>query len=249
MQELLDRVAIVTGGASGIGRATALMMAKAGARIVVADRDETAGPAVAREIVAQGGKAVYQSVDVSSDEQCASMVDAAVRAFGTLDIAFNNAAISGSPALLHEVGVASWRRMLDVTLSGVFHCMTHQLKVMKERGRGAIVNTSSVAGLVALPGMSHYSAAKHGVIGLTKAAAGEYARYGIRINALCPGFTTTAMSTQEHLINKMDKIIAKSAMRRAGTPEEQAEMVLWLCSDRASFVTGAHFNVDGGLLL
>ncbi|MEC5408523.1 glucose 1-dehydrogenase [Paraburkholderia sp. MPAMCS5] len=249
MSDLQGKVAIVTGGAAGIGRATARLFAQAGARVVVADRAEAAAQAVVAEIEQAGGEALFQRVDVSREEDCAAMVEAAVARFGRLDIAFNNAGIPGRVARTEDQGLAHWHRIIDVNLTGVFHCMVHELRAMKAHG-GAIVNTASVAGVRGAPYSSAYAASKHGVIGLTRSAAREYGRYGIRINAICPGVVKTAMADElaaASLPGSSDALLAASILRRPGEPEEAAELVLWLCSDKASFVAGANYMVDGGL--
>lgn len=248
MSDLQDKVALVTGGASGIGRATAMLFARAGAKVVIGDMNEALGQAVVAEIEQAGGQALFRRTDVSRDEDCAALVAAAVQHYGKLDIAFNNAGISGEPALLETHSLEQWHRIIAVNLTGVFQCMVHQVKVMKERG-GAIVNTSSIAGISAAPGGTAYSASKHGVIGLTRSAAREYGRYGIRINAVCPGFIATPMTeagASEFARAKLEKVLAGAAIRRPAEPSEVAEMVLWLSSAKASYVTGAHFVVDAG---
>jgi len=247
MSEFQGKAAIVTGGASGIGRATALRFAQGGAKVVVADMSEAAGQAVVDEIRELGGEAFYQPVDVRRDEDCSAMVQAAMSRFGRLDLAFNNAGITGTLALTGEQPLENWRKVIDVDLTGVFQCMLHELKVM-EAG-GVIVNTASIAGVTGLPGFAPYTAAKHGVIGLTRAAAKEYGRKGIRINAVCPGFVSTPMTVGTDTKapdGAVDKAVAGTVLRRAADPNEIAELVLWLCSDKASFVTGAHYLVDGG---
>ncbi|SAK86241.1 short-chain dehydrogenase/reductase SDR [Caballeronia hypogeia] len=249
MSDLQGRVAIVTGGAAGIGRATALLFARAGARVVVADRAEEAARAVVAEIEREGGEAMFQHVDVSREEDCAAMVKAAVERFGRLDIAFNNAGMPGRVSKTEDQGFAHWHRIIDVNLNGVFHCMVHELRAMKEHG-GSIVNTASVAGVRGAPFSSAYAASKHGVIGLTRSAAREYGRYGIRINAICPGVVKTAMAEELATASPpgtADALLAASILRRPGEPEEAAELVMWLCSDKASFVAGAHYMIDGGL--
>jgi len=250
MSDMQDKVVIVTGGAAGIGRATALLFAREGARVVVADMSEEAGRAVVGEIEEAGGQAFFQRVDVRRDEDCAAMVQATVDRYGRLDAAFNNAGVSGgTPALISDTGLAAWCQVIDINLTGVFQCMVHELKVMKAQGSGAIVNTASIMGLQGTPGGAAYSASKHGVIGLTRTAALEYGKYGIRVNALCPGYVETAMTVggdADFARAYLDRVVGATALRRLGRPEEQAETVVWLCSDKASFVTGSHFVVDAG---
>ncbi|MDD2058505.1 SDR family oxidoreductase [Pseudomonas sp. GD03860] len=249
MTLLQGKVAIVTGGASGIGKATARLFASEGARVVVADTNEQAGQAVVDLIEQVGGRAFFQAVDVRRDEQCAALVAATLERFGQLDIAFNNAGISGTPGLTESQSLEQWRLVLDINLTGVFNCMVHQLRAMKARG-GSIINTASIMGLQGTPGAAAYSASKHGVIGLTRSAALEYGKHGIRINALCPGYVTTPMTTgseSEFNARTLEMALKTVALRRLGEPREQAEMALWLASDNASYVTGAHFVVDGGV--
>ena len=248
MKLLQNQVAIVTGGSSGIGRATALLFAREGARVVVADMNDAAGQAVVDDIRRAGGDAFYQRVDVRQDEECAALVEVTLGHYGQLDIAFNNAGISGTTALTQDQTLEHWRNVLYVNLTGVFNCMVHELRAMKERG-GSIINTASIMGLQGTPGASAYSASKHGVLGLTRSAALEYGKFGVRINALCPGFVDTPMIVgansefDQQILAAMLKTIAQ---RRLGEPSEQAEMVLWLASDRSSYATGGHFVVDGG---
>lgn len=248
MSLLDDKVAIVTGAASGIGRATALLFASHGAIVVASDVSDAAQDVVT-QIEGAGGRALYQRTDVTLDEDCAALVAATISRFGRLDVAFNNAGISGTPSLTEDQGLVQWRRVIDVNLNGVFNCMVHELRAMRSRG-GVIVNTASIAGIEAAPGGAAYTASKHGVIGLTRTAAREYGKHGIRINAVCPGFIATPMTVgdaTEFASEVIEKGVARAAIRRLAEPREIAEMVLWLCSDKASFVTGAHFLVDGGV--
>ena len=240
------KVALVTGAASGIGRATALALARDGARVLVADRDGAGVQAVAKAIAQQGGEAVATQTDVSQPEQVEAMVRAAVDAFGRLDCAVNGAGILATPALLHELALDQWERTLAVNLTGVFLCMQHELRVMREQGAGSIVNVASGGGVLGTPALGHYCASKHGVLGLTKTAALENARGGVRVNAICPGSTDTPMlqgfmgSSPE--ARKM--ILASAPPGRLGTAEEVAQAAVWLCSDRASYVSGESLFVD-----
>ena len=249
MNEMKDKVAIVTGGATGIGRAAALLFAEEGARVVVADVADEAGAQTVRDIEAAGGQAIFQHLDVRSEADCAGLVEAALTRFGGLDAAFNNAGISGSTSLTEDQGLELWRLVLDVNLTGVFNCMVPQLRAMKGRG-GAIVNTASIAGTRGAAGAAAYSASKHGVIGLTRTAALEYARHGIRINAVCPGYIETPMTVGERSIfdrSRLDKVVSAVPMRRIGQAREIAQMVLFLCTGRASYLTGTTAIVDGGV--
>jgi NAD(P)-dependent dehydrogenase (short-subunit alcohol dehydrogenase family) len=248
MKLLQNKVAIVTGGSSGIGRATALLFAREGARVVVADMNDAAGQAVVDEIRQSDGDAFFQRVDVRREEDCAALVEVTLGQYGQLDIAFNNAGISGSTGLIENQSLEHWRNVLDVNLTGVFNCMVHELRAMKARG-GSIINTASIMGLQGTAGASAYSASKHGVIGLTRSAALEYGKYGVRINALCPGFVETPMIVgvgSEFDPDTLATMLKTIPQRRLGEPSEQAQMVLWLASDRSSYATGGHFVVDGG---
>jgi NAD(P)-dependent dehydrogenase (short-subunit alcohol dehydrogenase family) len=241
----------VTGGASGIGRATAVAMAREGARVAVADRaEETAAETVAL-INAAGGQAIAIGGDVTKEADVAATVERTVSAFGRIDCAFNNAgvatrAVGPAGQRIHELSQASFDTMLAVNLTGVFLCLKHEVAQMLTQGvGGAIVNTASIAGLIGLPTSAHYVAAKHGVVGLTKTAAMEYAQDGIRVNCVNPGYVKTPM-TKETMETRFDEIMAKVPMRRLGIPEEIAEAVVWMCSDKASFMTGASHVIDGG---
>ena len=252
MAGLLDgKSALVTGGGGGIGRATALAFAREGARVAVADyAADMAAETVAR-INADGGQAITLTGDVTDAEVVKSMLDDTVVAFGRLDCAFNNAGIApyqvdASGKKTAEWSEESFDRMIAVNLKSVWLCMKAEIvQMLAQGGGGAIVNTGSIAGLIGLVTSSAYVAAKHGVIGLTKTAALEYAEQNIRVNAVCPGFIKTRM-TEDTMRRRGEAIISHIPNGRMGAPEEIAEMVVWLCSDRASYVTGAAYNVDGG---
>jgi NAD(P)-dependent dehydrogenase (short-subunit alcohol dehydrogenase family) len=249
----MGRVALVTGGSSGIGRASARAFAAAGYAVVVADVDDAGGAETVRGIEADGGSATYVHADMTEVGDVAALVPAALRAYGRLDAAHNNAGIGGEPAPTAEYPLDGWHRILAVNLTGTFLCMRHEIAHMLEAGGGAIVNTASTFGLVGVPGMAAYTATKHGIVGLTRGAALEYATHGIRINAICPGATRTPQL--EEFFGMLapgdpDAAAADFAARepvgRLGRPEEIAAAAVWLCSDAASFVTGLAMPVDGG---
>ena len=259
MPGLLDgKSALVTGGGGGIGRATALAMAREGARVAVADfAAETAAETVAM-VNAAGGQAITLTGDVTRERDVRGMLDDTILAYGRLDCAFNNAGVAGYQVGAVGQKTAEWSeesfdRMIAVNLKGVWLCLRAEIRQMLAQvgadGRtgGAIVNTASVAGLLGLPTSCAYVAAKHGVIGLTKTAAIEYAGDEIRVNAVCPGYIKTKM-TEDAMRRRGDAILARTPFHRMGEPEEIAEMVVWLCSDRASYVSGAAYNVDGGMV-
>jgi NAD(P)-dependent dehydrogenase (short-subunit alcohol dehydrogenase family) len=242
------RVAIVTGASRGIGAATARVFADAGAAVVLAARDGARLATVASEIGASGGRALPVATDVSDSRSVATLVERTVEAFGRLDIAFNNAAGGGHlPTPLAEVAVEHFESAVAVTLRGTFLSMKYEIPAMLEHGGGAIVNMSSTAGLEAVAGLAGYVSAKHGVIGLTKVAALDYADRGVRVNAVAPGPILTDRLAQAG--EEMQKRAGTAMpMRRIGTPEEVANTVAWLCSDAASFITGVIVPIDGGKL-
>lgn len=243
--DFTGRSVLITGAATGIGRATALAFSAAGASIVIGDVDPRAEGTVS-DIVAAGGKAVFQKTDVSDSGQVQALVARAVSEFGALDVAFNNAGLLPPTAPLAEQSEEDWHRIINVDVTGVFLCLKHELAQMVKAGRGAIVNTASVAGLRADPGMAPYVAAKHAVAGLTKAAAIDYATQGIRVNAIAPGLVRTPMT--ERWLNDpqmRDQVLADSPIRRAAEPEDIAALVLFLASDLANIVTGAVYPIDG----
>ena len=244
---LAGRVALVTGGASGIGRATAELFAEQGAAVVVADVNE-AGEETVAAVTEAGGQATFVRGDVSVETDVEAMVEVAESVYGGLDAAFNNAGIGVPLEPFEELDSDRWARVLAVNLGGVCLCMKHELAVMVPRGRGTIVNTSSVAGLVGTPQSAPYTAAKHGVVGLTRTAALEHGRNGIRVNAIAPGFTRTPMVKElfENPSSEIEQLLALSPLGRVAEPSEIAEAALWLTSPASSFVTGHVLVVDGG---
>ena len=247
---LNDKIALITGGASGIGRASALAIAREGAKVAVADvLVEGAGETVGL-IESGGGQAIAIEADVSNAANVEAMVQKVIEAYGRIDCAFNNAGIEGQVASTEEYSEEIFDRVIDINLTGVWLCLKYEIPRMLEHGSGAIVNTASGAGLVGTPGLSAYVASKHGVVGLTKTAALEYAKLGIRVNAVCPGVIETPMvqrlsSGQPQM---GEALVAAEPIGRVGQPEEIAESVVWLCSDAASFVTGHAMSVDGGFV-
>ena len=250
-ESLKDKVVLVTGGGSGIGRATAQAFTRLGAKVVVSDIVAPGGLETVKGIKESGGDAIFVASNVTVPTQVRELTDRTVKVYGRLDCAVNNAGI-GIPARLqvHEITEEDWDRVIDVNLRGVWLCMKYEIPHMLEQGGGSIVNISSIYGLVGAPGTGAYTVSKHGVAGLTKIAALDYAQQGIRVNAVGPGYTRTAMVKRVLDVNpKMeDWMIEKTPMGRIGVPEEIAEMVVWLSSDEASFVTGSVVPVDGGVV-
>jgi NAD(P)-dependent dehydrogenase (short-subunit alcohol dehydrogenase family) len=250
-RELEGLVAVVTGAGNGIGRATALAFAREGAKVVVSDVDGRAGEETVAQVRRAGGEARFAAADVSKEADVISLIEGTVKSYGRLDVAFNNAGISGTQAAVADLTEVQWAQVLAVNLTGVFLCMKHELLHMEKQGRGAIINNASILGTVGFAGAAAYTASKHGVLGLTKVAAIEYATKGIRVNAVCPGFIVTPMLENAGLL--ADSTVRKTlenmhAQKRMGNPSEVAEAVTFLASSRASFITGHPLLVDGGFV-
>ena len=248
MQSIMKgKVALVTGAGSGIGRASAIAFGARGAAVMVADVDAAGGTETVKLIADAGGRAEFITCDVGSADEIKAMVRATVTAFGRLDYAFNNAGIN--PMMADQWQEEAWNKMLDINLTGVMLCMREEIAVMRENGGGAIVNTSSINGLVGNGNQPAYVATKHGVVGLTRMAALAEATNNIRVNAVCPGVIETAMTAAAAAVPEYKAAMeSMTPMGRMGRPEEIAEAVVWLCSDGASFVTGHPMVVDGGAL-
>ena len=246
---LKNKVVLVTGAASGIGQAIALLAAREGARLVLSDIDEHAGQEVVKQVRALGAEALFAASDVGKPEDAQALVDQAIAHHGRLDVACNNAGIGGASALLADYATDDWAQVISINLSGVFYGMRAQIPAMLKGGGGAIVNTASILGMVGMATAPAYTAAKHGVIGLTQAAAIAYSGQGLRINAVGPGFIHTPMiNALEEDADAKAALIAEHPIGCLGLPEEVAELVVWLASSRASFVTGGYYPVDGGYL-
>jgi NAD(P)-dependent dehydrogenase (short-subunit alcohol dehydrogenase family) len=243
------KIALVTGAGSGIGRATALVFAREGAKVLVADVVVDGGEETVRQIKAAGGEALFIKADMAKAAEVEAMVQKAVTTYGRLDCAHNNAGIEGATGRTADYREEDWDRVIRVNLTGVWFCMKYEISQMLKQGGGAIVNTASDAGLLGVPQMPAYVASKHGVVGLTKTAALEYAKSGIRVNAVCPGVIKTPMVERitSQRAGRAERMAAAEPVGRMGKPEEIAEAVVWLCSEAASFVTGLPMSVDGGI--
>jgi len=249
-EELQGKVAIVTGGTSGIGRDAAVLFAKAGAKVVVAGRREAEGKATVDQIRGAGGDGLFVKTDVARAADVQALVKKTVENYGRVDIAFNNAGIEGAASPITEQSEEDWDRTMDINLKGVWLCLKYEIQQMLKQGSGgAIVNMSSVAGLIGAAGMATYCSSKHAVLGLTKSAALETAKSGIRINAVCPAVIETAMAERLFGAPEVEKhMLGMHPIGRFGKPMEIAEAVLWMCSDRASFMTGQALVMDGGFM-
>jgi NAD(P)-dependent dehydrogenase (short-subunit alcohol dehydrogenase family) len=246
------KVAVVTGGSSGMGRATALAFAREGAKVIIADKNVKGGEETVRIIKQVGGEATFVKTDVSKATEVEALVNKTIELYGRLDCAFNNAGIASSGVYTADCTEENWDRTINVNLKGMWLCLKYEIPWMVEHGGGAIVNTSSVVGLMGSPNISDYVVSKTGIVGLTKSAALEYAKAGIRVNAVCPGMIDTPMAKpkkgESDFFSWDERAKREVPLGRRGTPEEVAEAVLWLCSDAASYVTGIAMPVDGGLL-
>lgn len=246
---LNGKVCLVTGGAAGIGKAVALVWAREGAKVVVSDIDDNAGLATVEEIKKLGAEAIYVHANVREASQLEHMVNETVKHFGRLDVACNNAGIGGVAQPVADYPLDNWSLVIDINLSSVFYSMKYQIPAMLKNGGGSIINMASILGAVGFETAAAYASAKHGVVGLTQTAAIEYSSKGLRVNAVGPGFIETALTsglTTNSAANAM--LIDRHPIGRLGKPEEVAELVLWLSTDRASFVTGSYYPVDGGYL-
>lgn len=242
-----NKVALVTGAASGIGRATALAFAREGAHVVVSDTDIQGGNETVEQIAAQNGNALFVQTDVSVSTEVQHLIQQTIDRYGRLDYACNNAGIGGEAALTADYSEESWNKVISINLTGVWLCMKYEIRQMLEQGGGSIVNMASILGWVGFQTAPAYVASKHALLGLTKNAAIEYGKQNIRVNAVCPAFIRTPLIEKTMSEEQIAQVLTPlHPMGRIGTPEEVAELVIWLCSDKASFVTGGAYLVDGG---
>lgn len=249
MAEFDGKVAIVTGAASGIGRTTAQFFARDGAKVVVSDVDEQGGEETVQRIEDAGGDAFFVRTDVSEPEDCEAMVRKTIEVYDRLDYACNNAGIAGEENPIADYTIEGWQKLIGINLSGVFYCMKYEIPEMLRAGGGAIVNMASILAQVGFATAPAYVSSKHGVVGLSENAAIEYGQHGIRVNSVGPGFIHTSMiSDLEQDEETYNMLKSLHPIGRLGKPEEVAELVMWLCSDKASFVTGGYYPVDGGYL-
>jgi NAD(P)-dependent dehydrogenase (short-subunit alcohol dehydrogenase family) len=249
MAQFSDKVALVTGSASGIGQITAQFYAREGAKVVISDVDIEGGKETVEMIKSDGGEACFVKADVSSPEDCENLVQSAINEYGRLDIACNNAGIAGEQSPTADYSIEGWQKLIAINLSGVFYCMKYEIPAILKAGGGSIVNIASILGKVGFAGAPAYVTAKHGVVGLTQNAAVEYGKSGIRINAVGPGFIHTPLISElEEDKETKEQLVALHPIGRLGQPEEVAELVIWLSSDKASFITGSYYPIDGGYL-
>jgi len=248
MSSFQSKVALITGGSSGIGRATALAFAREGAKVIVASRRENESRETVRLVREAGSEGLFVKTDVSKEADVKEMVEKTIKAYGRLDFAFNNAGIEQLPTPLAEQTEETFNQITNINVKGVWLSMKYEIPQMLKNGGGAIVNTSSIAGLIGFPGIPLYVASKHAVLGLTRSTALEYAKSNIRVNAVCPGAVETEMFERFVKDNEQvrDQVMAMHPIGRSGRPEEIAHAVVWLCSDRASFITGQSLALDGG---
>ena len=248
MPSFTDKIALITGAASGLGRATALTFARLGATVVVSDVNADGGAETVALIEEAGGKAVFIGCDVTNEADVQALVQQTVQQFGRLDCAVNNAGISSVWAKTHEYPTEHFHKVMEINTTGVFYCLKAEISQMLAQGGGNIVNVSSVSGLVGFPHNSAYTASKHAVVGLTRSAGLEYARKNIRVNAVCPAFTLTPMVEAGFVVEGFEEGMKRGIpMKRFGQPREIADAIVWLCSDESSFITGHALPLDGGL--
>jgi NAD(P)-dependent dehydrogenase (short-subunit alcohol dehydrogenase family) len=246
-----DKVFLVTGGASGIGKATALMFAREGAKVVIGDIAQEGGRQTVKEINQMGGKAIFISTDVAKAHEVEALINRAKEVYGGLDFALNNAGIGHKTSLTHEIPEEMWEQVISVNLKGVWLCMKYELPIMMKQRAGVIVNMSSIGGLIGGPGLAAYGASKGGINQLTKVTALEYAKFGIRVNAVCPSVTLTPLTegSVKESPETFKDMINNQPLGRLAKPEEIASVVFWLCSDESSYVNGICLPVDGGFTI